>query len=531
MAELAAAIEGWREAVGDAHVATQPEVLRAYGTATFETSAGVLAVVRPADTEQVRRCLRVASATGVPVHPISRGRNWGYGSRVPPGGAAAVLELSRMKRILHLDEELGYVTVEPGVTFAQLHEFLAARGSGLVAGTIGGPVDASVIGNALERGLAAGAHGDTSRHVGSLEVVLSTGELLRTGFGSYAAAVAPYAREALGPGLDGLFFQSSFGVVTQLTLLLARAPAWSCRVDFGIDELERLPGLVDGLRGLVQRAVTTGPVFLWNDYKVATVEGRRPPCPPGQALPRARLVEAMGGEPPPLWSGSLEIHGASRAEGWARELLARNVLRRSGAVSWRAEADSEAGGGATSFQRGVRGRLRAWIRGARPAPRPTNRIVSSAYWRKPGPRPLPADVDLDRDGCGVVWLCPSVPMRGADVAQVVEVLEASLLAAGFEPPLSLGFYDGRVTHVLCPILFDREAAGEDGRALECFHHTSASLEERDYIPYRLGIGPAQRPPAPSDDSPQVLQRLKKTLDPADVVAPGRYDQRAFWSRG
>ena len=64
--------------------------------------------------------MRIANRWKVAVYPISSGRNWGYGSRVPAADGCVLLDLGRMNQIVDFNEELGYVTVEPGVTQAQL---------------------------------------------------------------------------------------------------------------------------------------------------------------------------------------------------------------------------------------------------------------------------------------------------------------------------------------------------------------------------------------------------------------------------
>src|SRR5580692_7725014 len=195
MPDLDEVLAAFRDAVGDDHVVTDPASLAAAGTATFATHAHAPAIVRPASTAEVQACLRVANRFRVPVYPVSRGKNWGFGSRVPTRDQCAILDLSRMDRIVDHDEALAYVTVEPGVTFAALYEFLRARGSRLFASTTGGSPHASVIGNALERGDGAGPLGDRMAHTCALEVVLPTGEVVHTGHDRFEGArVAPLFR-------------------------------------------------------------------------------------------------------------------------------------------------------------------------------------------------------------------------------------------------------------------------------------------------------------------------------------------------
>src|SRR5262245_1879794 len=60
-------------------------------------------VVYPTCTEHVQEVLAVARRHGLPVWPVSTGKNWGYGEKSAcyPGGITMILE--RMNRIHHVD--------------------------------------------------------------------------------------------------------------------------------------------------------------------------------------------------------------------------------------------------------------------------------------------------------------------------------------------------------------------------------------------------------------------------------------------
>src|SRR5207244_2148969 len=123
----------------------------AAATATFATTARSPAIIRPASRAEVQEAVRIANRYRTPLYPVSAGKNWGYGSRVPVRDGCVLMELGRMARILDFDEDLAYVTVEPGVTPRQLLAFLREQGSRLRLGLTGSTLDASLIGNVLER--------------------------------------------------------------------------------------------------------------------------------------------------------------------------------------------------------------------------------------------------------------------------------------------------------------------------------------------------------------------------------------------
>jgi 4-cresol dehydrogenase (hydroxylating) len=81
------------------------------------------------------------------------------------------------------------------------------------------------------------------------------------------------------------------------------------------------------------------------------------------------------------------------------------------------------------------------------------------------------------------------------------------------------------------IMFDRDAPGEEERARLCHDEILARLTEAGYPPVRLGIQ-SMHLGAPTDPVYiDLVRNLKKALDPADILAPGRYDFRSRWGSG
>jgi len=172
------------------------------------------ALAREADAA-VREVVRRAGAAGVPVYPISTGRNWGYGDACAPVGGCVLLELSRMDRIVEVNVPLAYAVVEPGVTQGQLARHLEESGLPLVLDATGAGPDTSIIGNVAERGFGHTAYGDRFAHALCFEAVLADGSVVTTGFGSYEGARAAHLYKwGIGPVLDGVLTQSSLAVIT-----------------------------------------------------------------------------------------------------------------------------------------------------------------------------------------------------------------------------------------------------------------------------------------------------------------------------
>ena len=132
MSGLHDALEAWREVLGPEHVIVDRSACAAAETATFATHQRIAAIIRPGSREHVQECMRIANRFRTPIYPISTGKNWGYGSRVPTSDGCTLMELRRLDGIVDFDEQLGYVTVQPGVTFRQLAALLRERQSHLM---------------------------------------------------------------------------------------------------------------------------------------------------------------------------------------------------------------------------------------------------------------------------------------------------------------------------------------------------------------------------------------------------------------
>lgn len=527
--DLALALKQWAGVIGSENVITDEPARREAETATFETGNRIPAILCPGTRDEVAECLRVATACKVPVYPISGGKNWGYGSRVPACDGAVLMELTRLNRILDFSEELAYVTVEPGVTQAQLFEFLAERQSALWMDATGASPASSLIGNTLERGFGHTPYGDHFAHSSGMEVVLPTGEIIETGFGRFAAAAAtPIYRWGVGASLDGLFTQSNLGVVTRMTLWLMPAPEYFQAYYFQCDSNEALGSTIDALRPLRLNGTIRSSSHIGNDYKVITAIGQYPweamggqtPLQ-GEVLTRLRRDLKIG-----AWSGSGALYGTKAQVKEARRLLRLALAGKAGKLQF---VDDKLLALAARFA-GPAELLTGWnVRRALEVLGPVYRLMKgvptdhpllSTYWRKRTPPPKD-HMDPDRDGCGLLWCSPVVPNTGHHARRATEAVTGLVLESGFEPAISLTMLTDRSLSCIISLTYDRAQPGEDMKAMSCYRRLLTTLAGLGYHPYRLSVGSMDR----ATGSPaymNVLQRIKNALDPAGILAPGRY---------
>lgn len=252
-------------------------------------------VVRPGDLDELRKVVALANERGVSLWTSSRGRNYGYGGPAAVEGGSIALDLRRMDRILEINEEHAYAVVEPGVSSEMLMAEIERRGLAFWPDGAVSPYG-SILATALERGVGYSLNGERFEALCGLEVLLPTGELIRTGTGSFPGVTTwHHSKYGFGPSLDGLFSQSNFGIVTKAGVWLMRQPESFRHAEVYISDLSEageFMQILSELRkdGTVENAINGAPNYGGHIDGGFGIGGGRPRI--GSEVPgmRARLA-------------------------------------------------------------------------------------------------------------------------------------------------------------------------------------------------------------------------------------------------
>lgn len=202
--------------LGPAHVLTGEDMRRHAQDWTGKYRARPCAVARPANSEEVAACLRIAASHGTPVVPVS-GNTGLTGGTYTDGGL--MISLERMNRILAINPAARTATVEAGVVLAALHDaaeaqglyfplWFGARGSAMIGGVLSTNAGGSnVLRYGSTRGLCLG-----------LEVVLADGRVLNL--------MSELHKDNSGYDLKDLFIgaEGTLGIITAAVMKLVPAP-------------------------------------------------------------------------------------------------------------------------------------------------------------------------------------------------------------------------------------------------------------------------------------------------------------------
>jgi alkyldihydroxyacetonephosphate synthase len=299
-----------RDLVGADAVVADPDLLGRYSADTYWKALAARAngtplglpdaAVSPADEAGVAAVLRFANERGLPVVPRGGGSG-SQGGAVPVGGGI-LLDLTRLDRIVAVDEESLTVTAEAGVKGDALERELNERG--LMLPHYPASVDLATVGGyvaARGSGVLSTRYGKIEDLVLSLRVALADGGVMET---------VGVPRHAVGPELTQLFVGSegSFGVITRATLQLAPLPA---KRRFEAVSFASVPEGIAALRSCIARGLRPSVVRLYDE--VATRTSLGPVVE--QELEGACTVFCFEGEPAVVDAEAETALGVAREHG------------------------------------------------------------------------------------------------------------------------------------------------------------------------------------------------------------------------
>ncbi len=315
--DFASALARFRGVVGEEWVFTSDEDLEpyrdAYSILWDEPEEKIAsAAVAPFTAEDVQAVVKIANELRIPIYPISTGKNLGYGGAAPVLSGSVVLDLKRMNRIIEIDERNAYALVEPGVSYFDLYRAIQDKGLDLWI-DCPDPGWGSVIGNALDYG-GGYTHSWYRNHFDAhcgMEVVLANGEVMRTGMGALPGAKTwQQNKTGCGPIVDGLFKQSSLGVVTKMGIWLFPAPEAYISGTIGVPKKADINKLIDVLNYLENTTSMQGMPVLASPFLPLGFTAPRPPGMPDYDAPVAEQEAYAAEHKIAYWTSTVSYYGA-----------------------------------------------------------------------------------------------------------------------------------------------------------------------------------------------------------------------------
>jgi FAD/FMN-containing dehydrogenase len=263
-----------RSLLGADNVIADPTELTFYSTDVYRRAdVDAALVIRPGTTQKLAAAVKICADAGC--YMVARGGGLSYtGGFLPTRANTVIVDMRGMDRIVEINEQDMYITVECGANWKTLYEALKKRG---LRTPYFGPMSgfASTVGGALSQGsvfLGSTQYGTTADSVLSLDVVLADGTVLTTGSAGSTVQSNPFFRN-YGPDLTGLFLHDSgaLGFKARATLRLLRMPEHTGCISFTFAQRAQLFGAMSEIarRGLATECYGADPYIwgmrLWDD--------------------------------------------------------------------------------------------------------------------------------------------------------------------------------------------------------------------------------------------------------------------------
>jgi 4-cresol dehydrogenase (hydroxylating) len=154
---------------------------------------------------------------------------------------------------------------------------------------------------------------------------------------------------------------------------------------------------------------------------------------------------------------------------------------------------------------------------------PSYRFLAGAYWRHR--QGLPADfskADPAEDGCGLLWFPPVLPFTGEAVKELLSLAEPIFARYGFDFLITLSSVTERSLGGVMTIAYDLEDEAECAAARDCANTLCETMMDAGFPPYRVSPQFLPYLARGSETYWDVVAGLKRLMDPAEILSPGRY---------
>lgn len=501
------ALNAWKNLLGKDRFLEACEINARYSLEALGKPRVILAALLPETQDEVVQIVRIAHAYKIPLYPISRGNNRGYGNASPVEDSCALVDLSLMNKILRFDKDLGLVTVEPGVTFGDLYKFIKQNGSHFLAPTVGIGLEGSILGNILEKGRSGRPYVDRASSLMSLEVVLADGSVYKS---SSSENGQSFFKWGIGPYLDGLFLQSNFGIVCNVTISLAPFPQYAEGFLFSFDKEEcSMTEVIDLVRVAMQK---TGSIFsnikILSADSVISLIGRvieiKDPNLTSQEI--LSLVSLKHWTVVGSFQGERALVRASRT-------IFRKILKQKNIHT-------------TFFTRNFLVNIKYFL------------LLPFSSKKKAFLKLLPIlapslQAVLNKEGDlrpvfkrepekGMLVFSVVVSARGRSVESIVSVIESVSQSYGYKSHIEILNFSSNCFLVAVPLYYTHGLEVEETRVKECYEHLASKISSSGGYLYRLSVDTMLQGAHTSSTFWTTAQKIKETLDPFNIIAPGRY---------
>lgn len=470
----------------------------------------VLLIAYPKTREELIYIVKLANEKNIPLYPISRGFNLGYGSKMPITDKNILIDMKYFNKISSFSKENGTIRIESGVTQKQLYDYLIENNLPYFMDVTGSSGSASIMGNILDGGFGHTPAGYKRENFSNAEILLGSGEILKTD-----------SFPTIGPDLAGLFVQSNFGIIISCEINLNYKTEHFESFIIQLNGEENLYNLIEKISILKQQKVLTSLVHVANPLRTFMTSYTCPDEYKNQVLSNQKAKELQNYK----LLKSFDYTAAGGLYGTKKEIkikkkiikktfkkhfkiiffndtkinLLKNILKHEKLVNTfkidyvKKVIDSFEP--TYNLMKGI----------------PNDKIYENILWK----------VDKLSD-LGMMWVSPVVCAKKEELSTILKILEESFEKYNFELPITMTFVKPGKLIFIININFNKNNIDEANRAKELYREIVKKVEEN-------GLGFYRKPILFVDDlyknnkqKEMFLKEIKKITDPNNIISQKRY---------
>lgn len=454
------------------------------------------AAIAPKGVEQIQKVLAVARNYRIPLWTVSTGRNLIYGGAAPRKAGCVVVDLKRMNRIIEVNEKHAYAVVEPGVSYFDIYNYLQQKGSKLWI-DCAAPGWGGILGNTMDRGVGYSPYGEHFMMQCGMQVVLADGTVIDTAMGSQPNTTTGHIyKYGRGPWVDGAFTMANYGIATKLGIYLMPEPPGYRPYMITIPKEEDVEAFTDLLQPLklnmvIPNAATTVDLILEAAIVVTKAQYYTGSGPMPDTARKKMMVDLHLG----MWNFYGALYGPEKIMNNNWKIITDTFSQIKGARFY----TEEDRGHDPSFA--YRAKLMRGI--------PNMTEFSYVNWIPNG---------------GHVAFAPMAAVSGKTALEQYLLVKNRANEYGFDylGEYIVGWRD--MHHVFVPV-YNRGDARERERLYELLNLLIDEAAAAGYGEYRTHLGLMDQIAATYNWNDNALmrfnQRVKDTLDPLGILAPGK----------
>ncbi len=479
----------------------------------------------PKNYKEITTILQNCQQNKTSIYPVSSGNNWGYGSATANSDdTKSILNLSRMPGVISFNEEDGILTFGPGLNQEQLYKFLKENNYAYMVPTTGAGPEGNILGNLLERGYGIAPIYDHSESLISLKAVLPDGSIYQSSLAEVGLKdLDSKYKWGVGPYLDMIFSQSNYGVVYEASIKLAKIPSYLQLFNIGIDDnqldqfipiikefIQTYSGVVSGINIMSMRRMLSTRL----NYKAAATT----------VLTDEEVREIASQYGIKEWTIMGAIYAPKSVSNAIKKELKKSLkkikcdkvfidstkLNLWNKTKYLSETFS-------FFDLDMVNETYAMLRGI-----PSNKELNLSYSEK---NILNEDKKYHpiKDRIGIVWFSPIIPFDAQSIRLFINTVNHICLTMEIEPMITLSTVSTSALNSSIPILFDKDSSIDQSvKANACYKELLNQCMNKGFFPYRLPVNHQSEFYDRFDSENKLSSLIKKTLDPNNILAPGRY---------